>query len=39
MVEILSIECPKSISKPKTVVAKAVEKTIKAPVKALIAPK
>ena len=39
MAEILSIEFPKSINKPKTEVAKAVEKTIKAPVKALIDPK
>ena len=39
IVEMLSTVWSKSINKPKTVVAKAVEKTIKAPVKALIAPK
>ena len=38
-IAIFSIECPKSINTPKTAVAKAVEKTISEPVKALIDPK
>ena len=36
---IFSIEYPKSIYTPKTTVARAVEKTINEPVKALIDPK
>ena len=36
---IFSIEYPKSINIPKTTVARAVEKTINEPVKALIDPK
>ena len=38
-IAILSIEKPESIRKPKIAVAKAVEKTIKEPVKALIDPR
>ena len=36
---IFSIEKPESIRKPKAAVAKAVEKTINEPVKALIEPR
>ena len=38
-IAIFSIEYPKSINNPKTAVAKAVEKTINEPVKALIDPR